>query len=803
MSKLKNELATLVPLDSTSIVPSGSTETVEYLEDYGYGANPEDSGAGLSPAKVWQAIRRRKWLIALIVVVVTGAVAVQVYRIKPTYQASTIIEIGRENTSLVKFGDVLIQNDDTVKTKTYIVQSTPLLEDMVVELRLDQNQTFLSDFDPVGVTYTKNSLPSALKGILDRVLLRNEHHALTVITPDTSAAPLGENSLRPPAERDRLEPFVGVVKKNLTIEVFPDTRLIQISFTHPDPAIAAAVVNSIVQNFIQRGFGSKTDKLTRTSDWLEATTHKLKEKVEQAEQALASYTKEHNIFPNEGRPQPLDPEKPANFLATDKLTTMHMQVTRAETDRMLKESLYEEVKQGRIAQIPEAFTDPTTAELRKKLAELSAKMAQLEVNFGPENPQIVETSQEMAGIRKELEANAGVLGQKLQADYDRAVRDERAFKGALDVARKEAAQENQDAIRYAILKEEVDTTKSLYKNLLEKTSQASFEVAQQSNNVHVIEPARPPKLSSAPDRQQSILLGFGLSLAAGIGLAVLLQRYDKTINNVEDVTQHGQLRALAVIPAINEGPRRGLLPRRNRATPGGEAGSRLDAPGGLISIRPGQPMRLEDHSMAAEAYRLLRTSMVLSSSTTSFKTLLMTSSQSGEGKTTTCINTAISLAQLGKSVVVIDCDMRTPSVDRMFGLKDAIGLSNYLYGEVELSKTIRASGLPHLSVIPAGPIPNNPTELLSSTKLREALKMLSERYDHIMIDSPPLTNLADSIILSTLVDGVILVVRGGKTSREQLWLARNCLQAVGANIFGVVLNDAESDVAPHNPYYIR
>jgi capsular exopolysaccharide synthesis family protein len=267
---------------------------------------------------------------------------------------------------------------------------------------------------------------------------------------------------------------------------------------------------------------------------------------------------------------------------------------------------------------------------------------------------------------------------------------------------------------------------------------------------------------------------------------------DNTVKTVEDVTRYTQLPALSIIPAVSSGSSRLLLKAKNKRE--------LQTTNGAASLSK-QLMVLEPRSSGAEAYRVLRTSILLSTAGQPPKRILFTSGQPSEGKTTTSANTAVSLAQLGASVLVIDCDMRRPSLHKIFGIDHTQGLSTYLSRNVDIDKLIQKLPVPNVSVLPSGAIPPNPAELISSERMREMLAMLSERYDHILIDSPPLINVTDPVILSTMVDGVILVVHGGKSTRDVVRRARHELTAVGAKVFGIVLNNVDLRKDGYSDYY--
>jgi polysaccharide biosynthesis transport protein len=755
---------------------------------YGYGISEEQDGIHLRD--VWRTVRKRKWLILSITVVFTILVTIEAYRTKPSYMATSIVELGKENTTMVKSGtgELIIQTDDAdpynpevgIKTKIIRITTDVLLEDVVVNLRLDQNPRFIES--------DKNSVWQALQDIKNRFNNQPPEQAPQTIT---EPAPVRyEQTLeRSPAEVERLAPYVGALSNNLKVEQIKDTRMLNITFSHTDPSIAASVANGVSRSFIQSNFEEKTEKFTSASQWLDASTRELKARFERAEQELANYSRVHNIFSLDGK----------ETLTSDKLSRLHDQATRAETDRILKQSLSEEVKSGRVSQLPTAFVDPKINALQARLDELQATADKLDLRLGPDNPTVAEVRQQITTTKGQIESARKALEDKLKGEYAVALRDELSLKAALAQAKKEAVQQNQDAIQYNILKQEVDTAKSLYTDFLQKTHQAKAEVAQQHNNLLLIQPARIPKSPAGPGRSRTILFGFLLSLAGGLGLAYFLEYLDNSIKTVEDVGRYIQLPALGVIPTISRS--------FSKRTSGNSQKQRLNTQNGLggngEELLPVANRRLilNERSYAAEAYRVLRTSMLLSSPGRPPKSILITSGQAGEGKSTTVVNTAVSFAQLGAKVLIIDCDLRRPITHRLFGIDPEVGLSTYLCGESEVDSYIHKLQIPNLWLMPCGPIPPNPAELLSSDRMKNLLGILSKRYDHILLDSPPLMGMADALILSTLVDGVIMVVHGGKSTRAITRRARQELLSVGAKVFGVVLNNLDLNNEGYESYY--
>lgn len=773
--------------DDTLVLRPGYPRAIGYPESpaygYGYGyGNEEEEGMRLR--ELWHTVRKRKWLIVTIAVIVTTLVIIEAYRTKSTYRASAFIEMVKERPSVKPAaGGVVIQTDEdsyypqlSINTSLFRLTSEPLLEDVVANLKLDENPKFVEP--------QRASVWEAVQAIMNRASLKKQESQIPV-TQLTLSSGKGPRS---PEESERLAPFVSMVSGGLVAEQVKETRTLKVTYTHTDPAITAAVVNGIAQNFIGRSFESKTEEFTNASDWLDVTTRELKTKVEKAEQGLADYTREHDIFSTDNK----------QTLTSDKLSRLHDQATRTETDRILKQSVYEEVKAGRGARLPAAFADPKIASLQTKLEELESNEAKLDLKYGPEHPQVAEIRQLIRVTRDQLATSRKALEEKLKSEYELAARDEASLKAALSQAKGEAVQQNQDAIQFNILKQEVDTAKALYTDFLQKTSQAKVEVAQQHNNMRLIQPARVPTSPVGPSRFRMIMLGFFLSLIGGVGVAYFLEYVDNTIKTVEDVNRYVRLPALGVIPAIAVAAQGKLKGEKHgkRLIIASSSGDAAQAPYASDRLAV-----IDNRSSAAEAYRVVRTSMLLSAAGSPPKTVLVTSGQPGEGKTTTVVNTAISLAQLGASVLIIDCDLRKPSAHKVFGIDHDKGLSTYLSRDIEIDGLITKLQIPNLSLLPCGPIPPNPAELISSERMKNLLRMLSERYDHVLIDSPPLIHVTDPVILSSLVDGVILVVHGGKSTRAVTQRARQELASVGAKVFGVVLNNVDLKRHGYDDYY--
>jgi capsular exopolysaccharide synthesis family protein len=589
-----------------------------------------------------------------------------------------------------------------------------------------------------------------------------------------------------PEEIERLTPYITKLDGSLYVSKIEETQAIQIRYTHTDPVIAAKIANGVAQVFVDERFANKTARNSSSATWLDRTTRQLKAQMEEAERDLADYSRNNGIF--------FSTDDKQNLVVV-KLSDLYDKCLKAETSANSKESLYEEVKAGRVSRLPEAFSDPGIVQNQSKLGGLQIEFAQLISTFGPENPKVIATRNQMKELEGLIADSTKNLGERLKAEAERARSEEKLLKDSFEDAKAEALQQNQAAIKFNILKQNVETTKALYNDFLQKTNQAQIEQRQDANDMAIIDPAR--AILVGPRRGRAILVGLVLSLVGGVGLALLLEYLDNTVKNVEDVASATQLPTLALIPSMSAEAMRAALGKKNslqnlqkilksgaaRSGNSGGALAREAQPPGGNSATLGPP------SSVLESYRMLRTSILLSTAGAPPKTILITSSQPGEGKTTTAVNTAISLSQLGASVLLIDADLRRPAVHKAFKIPHERGISNYLSGNTPLDDLIVKLPIPNLSALPCGPIPPNPAELISSDRMKELVRDLSQRFDHILIDSPPMVSVTDPIILSTMVDGLILVVQAGRSTRELARRARRELARVGARVFGVVLNN--------------
>lgn len=779
-----------------SAPPPGSMDQVAY--GY-YGAAPPDEARNLR--ENWRKVRKRKWLVLAVTVIATTIITVETFRTKSTYQATAMVALNNDNPAVVKLGKTVLglDNNDRLKTDLLLLRTYPLLAKVIVRYRLNDDPAFLQADE-------RRTVMEAARAIIGKFAGAGAQEDAGGKSKFDTPPPRIDGLLSP-EEVDRLTPYIAKLDDSLYVSQVEETRAIQISFTHTDPAAAAKIANGVAQVFVDESFANKTAQSSNSATWLDRTTRQLKAQMEEAERNLADYSRNNDIF--------FSTDEKQNLVVV-KLADLYDKAIKAEVNADSKESLYGEVREGRVGRLPEAFSDPGITQNQVMLGGLQVELAQLTATFGPENPKVVAMRNQIRELERLIEESIKNLGARLKAEAERAGREEKLLKDSFEAAKAEAVQQNQASIKFNILKQNVDTTKALYNDFLQKTNHAQIEQRQEANDMRIIDLAR--AVPVGPRRGRAILIGLVLSLAGGVGLALLLEYLDNTVKSVEDVARAVQLPTLALIPSMNSDARPSLVRRRllrsrlalipsmnavakreasgkneDRQKAPGDGDAEFGDVGGLLA-RGMQPLgdnlaALGTLSPVVESYRMLRTSILLSSAGSPPKTILITSSQPGEGKTTTAVNTAISLSQLGASVLLIDADLRRPTVHMAFKIPHTPGISNYLASHTPLDNLIVKLPIPNLYVLPCGPIPPNPAELISSDRMKELLRALSRRFDHILIDSPPLISVTDPVILSTMVDGTILVVQAGKSTRELVRRARRDLAGAGARVLGVVLNN--------------
>jgi capsular exopolysaccharide synthesis family protein len=710
---------------------------------------PQESALGDS----LRILQKRMWWVIGCLVSIFSVVAIASLRMPKIYQARGTVEIDKPDNSL-NFQNSATFNVDyfdptELETEMQKLQSDALALQVSQELHLD-----------------RGSEPAPPSPSLD-------------LSPD----PLQSDPSRAAA-------MVGNFKGNLRISLVPNTRIIEVHYNDQNPQQAAEVVNTLMDTFVENNRASHYDSTMAASKWLQDQLVDLQMKVESSQQELVRYQKEHDILGIDDKQN----------ITMAKLDELNKQLTSAESERMDKEALYRMVESGD----PEAIANSAGSledsagtsqsasglleNLRTRQADIKIQAADLSTQFGPSYPKLTQLNNQLKEIDAQIKAEMKKVASKVRGQYNEALQRENLLQEAFEKQKQEANKLNESAIKYIELKREVETNRQLYEGLLEKLKEAGVSAALKTNNFRVLDKATPPSGPIEPNIPRNLMFAAVLGLASGVGLAFLKEGMDKTVRTTEQAQMISGLPSLGMIPLGSKSAREG--PNTKRLV----IASSKEAVELVTQVRP--------QSQMAESYRALRTSLLLSNLGAPPKVIMVTSALPQEGKTTTSMNCAVVLAQKSVRVLLIDADLRRPSVHKNLGMGPHSGLSNVLTGSTTLEQAItRTSILPNLDVLTAGTPPPNPAELLASSNMKDLLDKLRTQYDHIVIDTPPSLSVTDSVVLSPRADAVVLVIRSGQTTKTALRRSRDILMQVNAKVVGVLLNAVDLSSPDYYYYY--
>ena len=764
----------------------------------------------------WRAIRKRIWLVAGIAVLMTTLVALYVARKPNIFLATSVIQVDLEQTNpdlITNDRQRSISNLDPsyFNTQLQLLSSDSLLRRVVKEHNLDANKDFL-----------------AAKALRETSALRSMLRSLGLASESKAKQSSSEEQIEEAnskfvsadeiADAVRLSPYVEMIRDDLTVEpvresraTVKDTRLIEIAYRNTDPNLAAYIVNAIGETFTVANQEKRSGTSRKTSDFLLKRINDLQTEIRNDEIRLVELKQSEGILKTDGE----------QTIVIDRLSGLNKQLLEAENARKFAEAKYFAVKDS--PEAIKALAEQESAryiterennvqlvrnDIQKKINDFNAERARKLQEFKETAPEIIEIDRQIKSLENSLstlleknnediknyrERTAKTLLDNMRTSYQQARDQESKIRSAYDVQYNEAQGQNSGAVMIKLLEQTIETNRGFLDNL--RKQQSGNDVASQGsdNNISVASFGIPPDYPVAPRRLMTITAALVLSTLFGMGLALFLEYLDDTISTTEEVESYLQLPALAAIPTIDTIPKRKLL----------LVGGKLDEE--EMDRENSELLIFADpRSSLSEAYRQLRTSILLSTAGHAPKSLLITSSLPSEGKTTTATNTAISLAQTGAKVLIIDADMRRARLHSVFNTPNGLGLSTILSSELsakEILDVIHYDERTKVHVMTSGPIPPNPAELIGSDQMVNLLKTLQNEFTHVVVDSPPISSFTDGVLIASLVDGVILVVHSGKSSRQVVRRARQLLTDVRARVLGVVLNNVNLNSQDNYYYY--
>jgi capsular exopolysaccharide synthesis family protein len=561
-----------------------------------------------------------------------------------------------------------------------------------------------------------------------------------------------------------------VTLKQLKVTRPPNTYLIQISYRSADAQLAADAANAIAQSYLEHTYNIRLRSSASVATFMEHQLEELRTKMEHSAQALAAFEREMNV---------VNPEEKTNILSS-RLLQLNTEYTNTQSERLKKQASYDSVKGGSLEAALATAQGDALRKLAEHRTEAKEKFAEVASYFGANHPEYRKAQAKLAEIDQTFEATHKEIVGRVEIEYKEAEQRENMAREAVTQAKAEFDKVNARSFEYQGVKREAEADKNLYEELVRKIKEAGINAGFQNSAIRIADPARPALKSVFPNIQLNVLLALLFSSLIAVGGAVLTDLLDKTIRDPEQVSRTLRTEVIGSLPLLKNRPQGGTRAKQL------EVGATKDE---------------SDFSGFHESVRTLRNSILLANFDRQYRSLLVTSAAPGEGKTTTAANLASAHAEQGKRTLLIDGDLRRPSVHRNFNIPSIVGLSNVLVSEIPWKEAlISIESVPNLSVLPAGP-PSRRAADLVGRGLSELLEEASSEFDLVVLDAPPLLGFAEPLQMATAVDGVLVVARAGQTSRKAVANVLATLNRLRAKVVGIVLNEVHKELSDSYYYY--
>jgi len=688
----------------------------------------------------WQLLVKRRWLVLGILAAVVALALIVTLMMPPIYRATAVLQIDRESVQILQVegvGNAEAAAPDFLTTQYELLRSRSLAERVANELAIDA--ATMERLDATGWW----------------------QRATAVLRPGANDS---SDADEPEAEADQLAALrqaVAIVREGLTVEPVRNSRLVRVHFDSTLPAFSTRVVNAVADGFVAHAIERKFDASSYASRYLEEQLALAKGRLEESERALVAFAARENIVASGEGGQSLESQN---------LGALNEALAAAQDDRIRAQAAWSQVSGG--GALPAgAISNSILNVLQQQRAGLNAQYQQQLQTYKPEYPSMQALQGQIEEVDRQIGQERASVRASIQAEYDAAQSRENMLVSQLDTLRTRTLDVDNRSIDYNILRREVDTNRQLYDSLLQRYKEVGVAAGAGvgTNNVSIVDRAMLPTGRYKPNLLLNLAIGTLLGLILGVVVAFVLEFMDDTIKTPEDLEQHLRLPLLGVVPNLRKGN---------------------------IAEAIADP-----RSAFSESYRSVRTALQFSTDHGVPKVLLVTSASPAEGKSVTALTLARNFAQLGKRVLLVEADLRNPSLHRAMGVRAERGLSSLLAGAADISDVVRDTDEANLQVILAGPLPPNPAELLSGSRLWSMLTTAAEKYDQVIIDGPPVLGIADAPILSNVVNGTLLVVNSGKTRIKTAQAAIKRLAAARAHIIGAVLTHYDAKVAGYGYNY--
>ena len=694
-------------------------------------------------------ISKRKYLIFTISAIVFLATAVMTFTTTPVYTSAAQVLIERNHSS-IDMESFYRYEPEFIDTQSEIITSANVARKVVDNLELASKYRHYFIKDDGDISFIRS-----IKGYIVQ-FLRPVVHFFKGSPESTQGLAIADPALAVEPVSDE-EIIANIIQYGLTVTPLKSTKIVIISYDHTDPAMARLITDATVKAYMDEMLEIKLSSSSYSVQWMTDKALVERAKLEHSERELQQFMRANDLVTVEDKLTVL-PQKLGEF---------GRQISKAEAE---KKELQDQLNQIRSAgndlnkleSIPILASNEVLKDVRDRIYTNSQNIQELSKKYGPKHPQMIKVNDELKILNNEKRREIDRILSSITNAYDLAASKEKSMKELLAQTKGEMLDSNEKYMQYKIMKREVDSNRVMYETLQDSIKKKGVTGQTQSVNIWVMKKAEVPNWPSKPNKKRNLLLGIILGLFGGVGLAFFIEYLDNTVKGAQELEDKFGLTVLGSIEEVRD---------KNKH---------------IESFIDNNPI-----SPVAESYRLIRSGLLLSSAEHPPKTMLVTSMNAKEGKTSTTANIARILAQGGSRVLVVDCDLRRPRMHEVLGVKNEVGLSSFLSGTTE-ENIVKNTDDENIYIITSGPIPPSPAELLDSVKMKQLLNELSAKYDFVLIDSPPVQSVTDSLVLSQYVDGTIVVVRANKTTNEDMESGMKKLHDVRTRFLGFILNRMKS-----------
>ncbi len=707
-----------------------------------------------------RVILKRRWTIITIFAVIAITVTIHTFTATPIYEATTRLIIEKENPNVVSIQEVMAidaSGTDYYQTQYKIIESRTIAREVIRRLNLDKSEEFFPK--------PKDDLISNLIASIKETFKSKKDAVVSLLKTDNDTGQLEDFDI----DYNLVSAFIG----RISVEPIRNSRLLDLKFQAKDPVLAARIVHTLAKSYIDQNLETKLDAVQDAVKWLYNRIEQEREKVGKAEEALLKYKEKHNIV--------TDFTSDVENITAQKLAQLNTNVVEAESKRVEAETRYRQAKAlegtpDMLDSVPDVLNNQLIIQIKTMEVELYKRMSELSKKYGSKHPQMIAVQSELKTLKQRKSQEINRVINSLKNEYKVSLAREESLKEALARQKQESLDLNQKAIEYGVLRREAESAREMYELLIKRFKETTLTEDMRTGNIRIVDRAEVPQKPVKPRKKLNILLALIVGLSLGTGMAFFLEFMDNTIKIPEDIKRYLNIPYLGPVPvfAMDGNPDKEVHKE-------------------LVTVH-------SPKSTASESYRGIRTGILFSSAESEPQAIMVASAGPLEGKTITAANLAITMAQSGSKVVILDCDLRRPRMHNMFGITRDQGITNLLVEKKDIKDAVCRTRISNLYIIPSGPIPPNPSEILGSRRMNELIEVLRQDFTRIIIDTPPITAVTDAVVLAKSVDGVVLVIRANDSAKDIVKNGLGQLQSVGAHMLGAVLNGVDLG---RDSYYYR